>query len=407
MEISSSKKNSSKKFLTVFLIILTYGSLFFFGGIDCARGIVLPVVKEIFSASYSTQGNLISLMGLFHTLTLLSATLMVQRWSIKTPTVLGYAMGTIGCLVILATKNYNQAVIALIIINCGFAFLRITCNSMGIALFSKNVGFMMNLMHFFYGLGTIVFLSITGVLLNRGTFTWKSIYLLYAAPLFILLAANLLSPYKDIDEKSGASPDLKSNSKDIKVVLHSPIFWLFSISLGFASAIELAPVNWGSLYVSDVFGLDIETFGATFLSVYYTAMTLSRLLMGPIIEKLGYERSIKIGYILSFLLLLLSFLLGKSGIWLIAATGFSTGFIFPTFGALCKEYFGSKAALFFNFLTMSSFIINSAIQAFTGFLNEKIGFAWGYRFCTIYALAALVFIIIAIKTKKLTSDSAA
>ena len=66
------------------------------------------------------------------------------------------------------------------------------------------------------------------------------------------------------------------------------------------------------------------------IHIFYTAFSLSRLLSGVLLEKVGYMRSLIIAAAVAVALFAAGFALGERGVWLLPLTGVCIALFWPT-----------------------------------------------------------------------------
>jgi fucose permease len=170
--------------------------------------------------------------------------------------------------------------------------------------------------------------------------------------------------------------------------------WVFSVALGLMVAVELCSANWGGLYFQDVYNLDPRTSGAAFISNFYILFTVSRLLGGFAIEKIGYVRSLYISAMATIFIFVLGFLMGENGIYVLPGLGFTTALFWPTIMAVAMGYFREDAPVMTSAIIVIAGAINSGVQFLMGLTNRLAGPAWGYRSGLFYAILIIVSLII-------------
>jgi len=165
--------------------------------------------------------------------------------------------------------------------------------------------------------------------------------------------------------------------------------------LGLMLGVEMCSPNWAGLYFQDVYNMSAETKGAVFVSNYYIFFTLSRLLSGFIIEKIGYIRCLLIATSASVLVFFVGFIFGGKGIYVLPALGFFVAIFWPTLLAAAMVYFRQDSTVMSSAIIVIAGLINGGIQFAIGLTNRLIGSAWGYRSGIFYAgliIAALLFL---------------
>jgi len=178
--------------------------------------------------------------------------------------------------------------------------------------------------------------------------------------------------------------------------LKTPIVWVFAVVLGFMSAVEASTPNWAGLYFQDVYDLSAETRGAVFISTYFIFFTVSRLISGFIIEKIGYMRCLFIAVFAAIVILVVGFIYGAKGINVLPVLGFFVATFWPTLLAAAMVYFREDSAVMTSAIIAIAGALNSGFQYLVGLTNRFIGPAWGYRSAALYAvlvIAALLFLV--------------
>jgi fucose permease len=135
-----------------------------------------------------------------------------------------------------------------------------------------------------------------------------------------------------------------------------------------------------------VYHLDPTTSGATFVSNFYILFTISRLLSGFVIEKIGYVRSLFIATLATIFVFGLGFFLGEKGIYVLPALGFFTAMFWPTLLATAMGYFKDDAPVMTSAIIVIGGGLNSVLQFAAGYTNRLAGPAWGYRSFLFYAI---------------------
>jgi fucose permease len=246
----------------------------------------------------------------------------------------------------------------------------------------------MNLLHFFYGAGSVISPRAAGVL--AGYYNWRFVYLA-CVPLVLVFFVPALGV--KFPAKPGAGTETGKDMGFFDALRNTKV-WFFSVVLGLMIAAEMSSTNWGSLYFQDVYSLDPRTSGAGFVSNFFVFFTVSRLLSGFLIEKIGYMRSL-FGAILAVIgIFVAGFALGKNGVYLLPALGFFVAIFWPTLMAVAMGYFGRHAPVITSVMIVLAGLLNSGIQLLIGYINEFFGPAWGYRSCLLFAVILLAALLV-------------
>ncbi|MDF2698592.1 MAG: putative major facilitator superfamily 1 [Haloplasmataceae bacterium] len=389
---------SARKNITVLLIIV-YATMIIFGLIENIKGVTFPLIKDTFNVTYDAQGVLVSFSWFGYVFFCIVATFSIQKLGIKISIIFGYICLFLGCLAILLAPNFIIVTLALAILWMGFGFFEIGNNALATSIFTSKSALFMSLMHGFYGLGAIIGPIYAGHLSENLSYSFKDIYMFTLIPIIIVLFIILTSKFKVTHDETNELPSLT-----IKMALQNKYVWLFSLALGFMEVIEFGAANWGAFYLRDVFNIDPLTLGAFFVSIFYTFFTLSRLISGFGIEKIGYLKSIIISLILILILYIIGFSIGKNGMWVLSSTGLFIAILWPTVMSYAIKVFGINTPIASSVIIVISGIINGMMQLGTGLINEYIGPEWGYRLNTFYVLISLFTLLIINKTFKKESN---
>lgn len=369
------------------LYFILYASMFLFGLIESIKGVSLPLVKSEFGVSYDSQGGLVSLSSFGYVAFCLVASLFLQRFGLKKSMLVGYFLVCAGAAVATVVPSFWMASLTFIMINAGFGFLEVATNALGTVAFTSKAALLMGLLHFFYGFGSIVGPKAAGLLTSSLSFSWRQVYITTIVPVAALALFALSTRF----DRPRSHPNGNSRSQvSFLSALRNPVVWLFSLTLGFMEVVEFGAVNWGALYLQDVYQLDPRTVGASFVSAFYVMFTLSRLLSGLAIEKAGYVRSLYISAVCTIAAYLIGFALGRNGIWALPFTGLFIAIMWPTMMAVAMKAFGPDAPVVTSAIITISGAINAVVQLIIGFTGEILGEAWGYRGCLLYAVVVLL-----------------
>ena len=279
---------------------------------------------------------------------------------------------------------------ALFCVSAAFGLFEVTTNALATQIFTTRAALFFNLMHFFYGAGSALSPLAAGRI--AAAVNWRYVYLL-CLPLVLLFFIPSIStrfPQAEEDEEGKVKPKRTS----FFTALKTPMVWIFAMTLGIMVAVELCSANWAGLYFQDVYHLDPKTSGASFISNFYILFTISRLLGGFAIEKIGYMRSLYIATLASIAILVFGLALGAMGIYVLPVLGFFTAMFWPTLLATAAGYFRSDAPVMTSAIIVLAGAINSGIQFLMGLTNRLAGPAWGYRSALFYAVLIIAALIV-------------
>jgi fucose permease len=328
----------------------------------------------------------------------LIAGIVLGRFGVKRSLLAGFLCVVLGSLLVFIMPSFVTVGAALFLVYAAFGFFEVGVNALATQVFTTRAALFMSLLHFFYGAGATVSPKAAGILINSGGFNWRQIYLLTVPLVLILFVPTLATRFPGSAGEDSASTDgarpaggaAAEKPLSFFGALNIPMVWAFSITLGLMEVVEFSSANWGGLYFQDVYGLDPRTDGAAFVSNFYILFTISRLVSGFAIEKIGYMRSLFIACFATVFIYALGFGLGRQGIWVLPALGFFIAIMWPTVMATAMGFFGKQAPVITSAIIVLSGAVNSAIQFVIGLTNRFAGAAWGFRSCLGYSVILVV-----------------
>jgi len=374
------------------VIVITFANMTLFGFIGSMKGVSFPLIKNSFNASYENMGLMNALIYLTAVCACITAGIFMNRFGLKKAIAASFAFIILGAGSLYFASMFWMTVGLYLILQSGFCFFEISLNGVGVRVFTVKSGLMMNLLHFFFGLGAIGGPRFMGFMVHRMGMKWQEVYPLVLIPAFILLIISLMIRFPGKVETADTQ-----DKPTFWTALKDPMVWFLGFILGIACGLENCSVAWSGLYLQDVYGLSPTTTGAAFVSMFYLLFTISRFSSGFIIEKTGYMKSIFASAIIIFIFFVAAFSLGIKGIYLLPVTGFFIAIMWPTIIAINVGVFKERAQAATSAIICITFTLNGIIQYGVGLSNRFLGAAWGYRsfilLCSII-LVGLLFLLV-------------
>jgi len=380
---------SSSKKVQILLFIFINGTMFIFGFLENIKGVSFPLIKTEFDVSYETQGRMVSFLSFSYTFFCLIGGFILSRFGVKKLYIAGFLFAFAGLVSVFFMPGYWTVALALFFVFSCFGLFEIGVNALASILFTGKAALFMMLMHFFYGIGAVVSPRGAGFVSTIPGLNWRHAYL-FSIPLVLLFfipCIILRFPGQSEQKAEGESDDVRKVG--FAEALRTPKVWFFGLTLGLMISVEIASSNWGNLYFQDVYGFDPATKGAWFVSAYFVMFTLSRLVSGFIIEKLGYVRSLIYSVLGMIAVFSVGFSLGPNGIFVLPLVGFFVSIHWPTIMAVGIKAFGKNAPVISSAVIAIGGFLSAAFQYLIGHLNNVIGAAWGYRSCLVVEIIIL------------------
>ena len=380
-----------KNLLLFFILFL---AMFLFGFIDNIKGVTYPLIKMNFDVSYEHQGMMVSILSLSYVLFCVVGGILIGYWGVKKTFALGSALMMLGLFGAFFLPGFLSVAAALFIVSAAFGLFEVSANALATQIFITQTALFFSLMHFFYGMGSSLSPISAGFIATA--LNWRMIYL-FIIPLVLALfipSVFIRFPKTEGDGNAGVK------KAGFFTAIKTPIVWVFAVVLGLMSAVEASTPNWSGLYFQDVYNLSAETRGAVFVSTYFTFFTVSRLISGFIIERIGYMRCLFIAVSTAILILFVGFIFGGKGIYVLPALGFFVAVFWPTLLAAAMVYFRQDSAVMTSAIIAIAGALNSGIQYLVGLTNRFIGPAWGYRSALLYAVLVIAALLVLVRLQK-------
>jgi fucose permease len=389
-----------KKFQHFLLFFLLFGTMLIFGFIENIKGVSYPLIKAEFDATWEQQGFMVSIISIAYVSFSVIAGLFLSRFGIKPSFMFGYAVLGIGLVSLFFLPGFSLVTGALFLVFAGFGFFEIGVNALASRLFVTKAALLMHLLHSFYGIGAILGPKTAGIIADNIHFGWRYVYLFSLPLVLLLIIPAILTRFPETYTKASDTSTITANIVDTAPhktffdALRSPMVWLMSVTLGLAVVIEMSSSNWGPLYFQNIYGFNPSTDGATFLSAFFLVFTLSRLVCGPLVERIGYIRSLLVSAFIIFAIFVAGFCLGGRGIYVLPALGFFIAMLWPTLMAVAIVSFGKDAPVFSSAMIAIGGLINAGVQFLVGLTNRVFGSAWGYRSSLVYTVLLIAALLL-------------
>lgn len=273
--------------------------------------------------------------------------------------------------------------------------------------YPKNNTSVLNLLHFFFGLGAFTGPALVGLAIAR---TGSGLIVhWFAAGVFLLLAVAIFT-IRGGSHK--AAPRLKQGEADFrpgKSVYLSTLLWVSGILLLTYVGVEYGMGSWISNYMNSTTQMALQN-GALVTSAYWGALTLGRLASAAVSRKISPMQLLTaalVGSMIAGAGLVLS--VGKMipTIIFITLMGFSYGNVYPTTIAVTVAAFPSNQGKAVGLLAAMGSIGGLALPVIAGVLLEKVSpLAYAF-FITGVLVLMFIFLLILIRIRKRATSAQA
>lgn len=334
----------------IVLLCVVFGGFLIFGFSENIKGPAIPSMQAEFRLGEAELGILLALNALGYLVACSFTSWLSDRIGIKWTGIAAFvAMAVSGALMYMSV-NYASLSASYFLMYVGNGMLEIGLAIMAARIFTRRTGTMMNVSHFFYGLSStvapMIAASMMGWSVAGSELGWRGMYL-------IILSLSLLPVIPSLLGKFPAESETKRERTSYRSLARDPVAWVIVVILSFGVVSELAVGSWLVNYVEKAYGWTIEE-SSRLLSGFFLCFMLSRLLFGPVTDKIGYTRSVMIVSAFSGLCSLAAIAAGERGAVLFAIAGIGIAPVYPTVMAmLAKRYpSGTGTAITFTVTLM-------------------------------------------------------
>jgi fucose permease len=357
-----------------------------FGFSENIKGPAIPKIQAEFSLSEFHIGLLLALNSLGYLLACSYTGWLIRKIGLKATTIVCFATMAFAGVLIYFSPNYISFSGSYFIMYLGNGMLEISLGILAATIFTKNTGTMMNLSHFFYGLSSMIApllsTNLMGLSFSNSILGWRGMYLVVLSFSLIPILPAIFCAFHKEDKNNHERVPFKDFIKN-------PIAWLILCILSFGVIAEMSIGGWLVNFLEKTYGFD-STSAAGILSGFFFCFMLARLLFGPMIDRIGFVKSILISSCFSGVSIIASVLIGKPAVFLLAIAGFGIAPIYPTVMALMSKIFKNNmdTALTFTLTLMGVTIVIGNLLVgtitdifktiYTSYLGADAGIQAGY-----------------------------
>jgi fucose permease len=290
------------------------------------------------------------------------------------------------------SQSFLHVTLGYFSLTVGISLITIGMNTIIPLLKVVYLGLLMNLLHFFYGVGSTLTQRVTGYLLFHG-FDWRRLFVVY----FIMYIVSFLIYLFVTEPKTEcAANNLDKDSKVNKYLLT-----LFCFAVGFYITAEIQTANWLLNYLKEAYHFNSDN-GSLYVALFFGIFSVGRLFGGFVVEKVGYLKSVLISLILALILYSSGLILGEKWIILISMSGLFFAIGFPTLIIIVHNTFISNGTHTVGIVTTSGSIVSMVIGYLIGVFNDIYGVTVSmYLIPTSLLISIIMIILIARETKKI------
>jgi fucose permease len=371
---------TGKKFMIAVAFISIFGLAMSIG----IRGILVPNFIESFGVTDGQIGMLFTATTFFSVFAIYFGSQWGSRFGMKKVIFLSQLVSGLMFFAVSRVQDFTLFVVGYSMIQFCVSLLIISLNTMATMIDVRYPAILVNLIHFFFGLGLTISQRAGGELIIRG-FNWAGLFNL-AGVLFMVTAIFTFFMKEPHVALSAEKVKLKS-------VPNKGYLAIVALGVGFYVASELQTGNWLVYYLKTLYDFAEDQAGGI-SALFFGMFTIGRLLGGWIAEKMGYVRSVIVFSASASVLYIVGMLLGAKGLYLIAGSGFFYSLVFPMVTIILARDFGQFRSTAIALVSTAGNLMTLITSLLIGGLTDWVGIGISYWIIPIcIALSALSFMI--------------
>lgn len=372
-----------KKSTMTYLVAVSFITMFVMAISSALRGVLVPTFKEAFNVNNSEVGLMISMTMLFSMIFTYIGSNLCEKYGSKKIIILGVSISAVAFFATSFATTFMMLSIGHFVTGAGSALLIIGLNTTVPYIPVSVKSLLMNMLHFFYGLGVMISQKVSGYLLVN-SYTWQ--FLFRVCSVLFVINIILLLFIADVGEKSSVKVKSNRTKKETRLII------LITLALGFAVSGEIHTGNWFINYMKEIFLYD-ENKATYFTALFFGMFSASRFLGGFISEKLGYIRTITYSVLFATVTYIIGYVVGEPGLVLISSSGLFIGLLYPTTLVYTSNLFKEKSSSVIGLITTAASFIAFATGIILGYLNDFIGVKASYALMPLFLLISTILYI--------------
>ena len=363
----STKENDVKR---NFMILIAFMLIMIGLGIsDSSRGVFSGIFEKDLALTKPQVSLIVTVSYVGNLLFVALGGKAADRFDRKKVILSVLVIWTLAQMLFAATNNYFCLLIGMFFSMGASTLLNTLMNLLSPLFFGSMAGMFVNILFFVQGIGTSGNQKITGSLADSYD-DFRVIGILLCA---VGIIGAIILGLKKFPEEPVAEKKEKAESS-VKVKLSYKTVIMLGIVFGFYFIAEHGIMNWWSMYSQQGLGLTSAK-ASTGVALFFGTMTVGRLVMAPLVQKMGTQKSLYYLGGIGCIVYIAGVLLGVKGTLILGFSGIFISIIYPTIVLYLQEFFPKESVATATGLVIScGTIFDIAFNAVFGNVVELVGF---------------------------------
>ena len=324
------------------------------GASDSLRGIFAPAFQNHFQLSSVGVSNIIVASYAGNLIFLSLGGRILDQYD-RRKAMIGILALWLGALLLYQfTDSYLFLLTGMFLAMGTSTLLNTAVNIVTPMIFAASPGMMVNIFFFVQGIGTSASQNLAGNYAESySSFRLVNLILAIAGVLSLVLMIFLRFPgeettcvrqhHREGDTEDTARTKKKNNSQPVSYsqVIRHKSFLILVLLFGLYFIGEHGIMNWLVSYGSNALEMSTGT-AAFYLSGFFGGITVGRLLLAPVVSKIGAFRSILLFGGVGTVLFVAGLLMGRQGLWLMSLSGLALSILYPTMVYMIRYIYPSQ-----------------------------------------------------------------
>lgn len=347
-------------------------------------GTSLPAIQTFLDIDFGQAGLLVAMMQAGLAVAALFGGLLSDIIRIEKVLMLGCLFLSGGSLFLGIGTNYNTNLVLILLIGVGVGFVVSSANALLVGMYHERKGMILNVLHVFFGIGSLVGPLIMGTLLVH-QFRWQNAYSGLSLMMFGLLLFFSLTKVPMHDH-----PSRKIFGDQVTALFTDKFYILISIISALAIGTQFSLMLLSVSYLSEAKSISIAN-ASIVLSLFFVCLVVGRLICSRLSLHLCNAKII-LFLLLSQSVIMFSIWLGDSRISMfsVVLSGLACSGLYPCFLALTGTLYFRVSGSALGILTTTAGLGGILICWLTGIVSQRTDVQMGFIVPVLCSLVAML-----------------
>jgi fucose permease len=279
-----------KRNANTLIIVISFAGFIILGMPSGVLGVAWPSVRSSFGLPLDAVGTLLITTTAGYLLSSFTSGRVVSRMGVGAFLTVGTLLASLGLLGYALAPAWLVMVLLGFLAGMGSGVIDAGLNTYFATHFSASL---MNWLHACFGVGATVGPAVMTAILNLG-FSWRWGYAVAAFLCGLLALAFGLtrSRWRLSGSDAGVEGDPQQKGARSRVTLGLPVVWLGIAAFFVFTGVEVSAGQWPYSLFTEARGIAPATAGL-WVSVYWGSLTVGRIVLGPVVDRLGITTTLR------------------------------------------------------------------------------------------------------------------